>query len=152
MPIADVADVRARYEAPVSTADEPRVAQLLADAELRLRAEVPNLDDRMALGKLSEELVVLALCDMVTRVLRNPGGYTSQTVGSLSFSVQAAGSGRTEVTPAERWLLGIRQAGTTIPMADPNIRRPYARPPGVVGPSFDPFVRRDQPYKRERPL
>jgi hypothetical protein len=142
VPIADVSDVRARYEAPVSTADEPRVAQLLADAELRLRAEVPDLDERIANGKPSEDLVVLALCDMVIRLLRNPGGYSSQTVGSLSYSVTAAGPGRVEVTAAERVLLGIRRGGTTIPLADANLRRPYGRPPGVAGPSFDPFVRR----------
>lgn len=145
MPIARVADLRARYEAPIGPADEPRVAQLLIDAESRLRAEVPDLDERIEDNTPPEELVVLALCDMVARVLRNPAGYTSQTVGSLSYSVSgtSAASGRLEVTAAERALLGIRgirQTATTIPYADYTLARPLTAPPGTY-PSYDPWKR-----------
>lgn len=144
MPIARVADLRARYEAPIGPADEPRVAQLLIDAESRLRAEVLDLDERMADNAPPEELVVLALCDMVSRVIRNPAGYTSQTVGSLSYSISATGvSGRLEVTAAERALLGIRGArsrATTIPYADHTLTRPFVSPPGTY-PAYDPWKR-----------
>lgn len=150
MPIASVSDLRARYEAPIGQSDEPRVAQLLLDAETRLRAEVPDLDARMVLKAPDEELVVIALCDMVSRVLRNPAGYSSQTVGSLSYSLSSTNvTGRLEVTAAERQLLGIRgarQKATTIPYADPNLRQPYVAPPGHF-PTFDPW-RREERFRR----
>lgn len=117
---ATVDDVAARLGRPLSDAERPYVQALVDDAETIVRTRIPDLDERVESGRLSAAVVRLVLVSMVLRVLRNPGGYRSESAGDYSYTVDSrAASGYLGVLPDEwRWL-GIGDGAFTI--------TPYAR-------------------------
>jgi hypothetical protein len=106
--LATPADVLARW-LTANPPSETTVEAWLADAATLLRWEIPDLDARIADGRLPIERVVMVQVAMVLRVLRNPDGAwsTSQTTGpfSVSTSFDRNETGGLHVTDDERALL-----------------------------------------------
>lgn len=81
--LATVTDVENRWR-PLS-ADETTVATtLLDDASEALRFRIPNLDQKITDGDVSEDLATATVVSMVVRVLRNPDAIKQESVGSYS--------------------------------------------------------------------
>lgn len=103
--LADVADVENLYQ-PVADDDLRRVEGLIRYASSVVRASVPGLDRRVERGTLDAQVVADVVAMMVIRALRNPGGVTQETIGPVSYSVDAnVGSGYVFLSDAERALL-----------------------------------------------
>lgn len=139
-PLATVEDVQRFYEAPITPESEPRVQALLNVAESKLLTLRPGLRAALEAGTLDPDLVVWALASAVLRVLRNPAGYASETVGDLSYRLNGpAASGvltftaeeLAGCTPASRSPLGLVGSARLAP--------PSYGVPGGSGP-LDPWA------------
>ncbi|GAB3475296.1 Gp19/Gp15/Gp42 family protein [Amycolatopsis cihanbeyliensis] len=110
MPLATVTDVQSRLGRTLSPEEQDQAAVLLGDAEVRLKARIPDLLDQVASGSLDEAVVVQVEANMVARVLRNPDGYVAETDGNYSYQkAQDATAGRLMVLDDEWSLLGLRR-------------------------------------------
>ena len=117
MAYATVDDVAARLGRDMDEAERRLAAVLLDDVEERLRARIPDLDDRVAADEHYRALVVSVEATAVVRVLRNPGGYRSETDGNYSYSLDTrAAAGFLTILDEELALLGAaRGAWTAVP-------------------------------------
>lgn len=84
-PLATIGDVAGQYGS-LTPAQEGLTGWLLRAASQMVRARFPNIDAYLAAGSLDRDVVALAVTNMVLRVLRNPGGLRSETVGPFSRS------------------------------------------------------------------
>jgi hypothetical protein len=84
-PLAAIGDVVGQFGA-LTPAQEGLTGWLLRAASKMVRARFPNIDAQLAGGTLDRDVVALAVANMVLRVLRNPGGLRSETVGPFSRS------------------------------------------------------------------
>lgn len=122
MAYATPADVEARLGRELDEAETLVVQTRLDDAELILKSRIPDLDQKIVEGVISEDAVVMVESEMVLRLVRNPEGYTSETDGNYSYQISAeVASGKLSVLPYEWGLLGIRGGVYTI--------RPYVQVP-----------------------
>jgi N-acyl-L-homoserine lactone synthetase len=72
------------------TADEERSADtLLRMASAMLRSSVPSVDARVCDGTLDAQTVADVVAMMVVRAMRNPTGVKQETIGPVSYSVDA---------------------------------------------------------------
>jgi hypothetical protein len=73
---------------PLTALEETRAAALLEDAwaELTAPGKVSDLDDRLADGRVTENLVRRVVTAMVLRVLRNPEAIRQWSVDDASFT------------------------------------------------------------------
>jgi len=78
-----VPDLEARFRS-LTAEERPGAEALLDDAWAILLTVVPDLEDRMASGAASVNLVVSVVSAMVLRVLRNPNGVRSWSVDDYS--------------------------------------------------------------------
>jgi len=110
-PLATVGEYTELYGS-LSATREATCRALLKRASQLVRDSYPGIDDRIAAGTVPADSAGLAVLNMAARVLRNPDGLRSQTIGpiSRSFDVDAA-SGMLAITAAEAGLL-IPPAGT----------------------------------------
>lgn len=76
-------DVLDRWVGTDAPTDTDLITTLITDAEAVVTAAYPGIQARITAGSLSEDLVVMVVVRMVSRVLRNPGGlsYYQQTTG-----------------------------------------------------------------------
>lgn len=112
---ATVADVAARLGRELTEAEKERVGALLDDAETILRTRIPDLDEQVSTGRIPADVVRLVLVSMVLRVVRNPGGYRSESAGDYSYTVDSrAASGFLTVLPDEWAWLGIGRGAFTV--------------------------------------
>jgi hypothetical protein len=115
MAYATPADVEARLGRSLDTSETLVVQTRLNDAELLLKSRIPDLDQKILDGTISQDAVVMIESEMVLRLVRNPEGYTSETDGSYSYQISAeVASGKLSVLPYEWALLGIRGGLYTI--------------------------------------
>ena len=129
MAYASPADVADRLGRPLTEAEQTQAPVLLEDAEILIRARIPDLDDRIADGLLSEAVVVMVEANAVMRVLRNPEGYRQEQDGDYMYSVDPqVASGRLFIADDEWRLLGVSRAFTIVP---------YLAPPSC--PELDPW-------------
>jgi len=84
-PFAAVGDVAAQYGS-MTPAEESLAGWLLRAASNMLRARRPTIDQLIADGLISQDMAALAVTNMVLRVMRNPSGLRSETVGPFSRS------------------------------------------------------------------
>lgn len=100
----------------------------LDDVEALIRARIPDLDAQITAGTISEALVVLVECDAVLRLLRNPGGYRSETIGEYSYQLDTRGSatGALMILDSEWALLGVSAGAFTV--------APYLESPPIAMP------------------
>lgn len=111
---ATVSTLQAGWRA-LTTAEQGVANELLARASRKCRAEVPDLDDRIADGVVEAGLAGDIVCDMVKRAMGSAeAGVTqmSETAGPFSQSVSFSNpSGDLYLTKAEkRQLSGSRRA------------------------------------------
>lgn len=115
MAYATVPNVQARFTRPLTLEEEQMAQTLLDDVEARLRARIPDLDERVDADANYLALVVQVEANAVLRVLRNPEGYRQETEGNYSYSLSAAvASGHLFVMDSEWDLLGARRGAFTI--------------------------------------
>lgn len=121
MSYASVADVAARLGRPLTDDERDLAAVLLDDAENLIRARIPDLDKRIADGRIRRELVVMIEANAVVRVLRNPGGYRSETAGDYSYTIDTrAAAGYLDIPDTDWRLIGVRPGAFTITPAFPR--------------------------------
>jgi hypothetical protein len=82
-PLAAVGDVVSQF-GELTAAQEGITSFLLRAASSMVRHSFPYVDAHVATGRLSADLVALAVSNMVLRVLRNPNGLRGETVGPFS--------------------------------------------------------------------
>lgn len=83
---ANVTDVSTRLGRSISEAAE--VAQVnawLGDVENLILARIPDLADRVAAGTLATELIAQVEANAVVRKVKNPDGYSSETVDDYTY-------------------------------------------------------------------
>ncbi len=104
-PLAVVGDVAAQYGSLTAT-QETLVGWLLRAASNMVRARNPLIDQQIAEGKVSRDLAALAITHMILRVLRNPEGLRSETVGPFSRAYDTSvAAGLLVITPDDLDLL-----------------------------------------------
>ena len=91
---ATVTDVTDRWVGSSAPTDVDLVNALIADAEAVVLAKYPKIQDRINADTLPLSTVVMVVCRMVSRVLRNPEGlsYVQQATGPFSQAKNYAGS------------------------------------------------------------
>lgn len=82
-PFAAIGDVGSQYGS-MTLAEESLTGWLIRAASNMIRSRKPLLDAQIASGLVSGEMAALAVTNMVLRVLRNPSGLRSETVGPFS--------------------------------------------------------------------
>lgn len=97
------------YMALYGSLSAPRLATcraLLKRASQLVRDSAPGLDAKITAGNVSADSAGLAVLNMVARVMRNPDGLRSQTIGpiSRSFDTELA-TGMLELTDGDLALL-----------------------------------------------
>jgi hypothetical protein len=70
----------------MTTAEESLAGWLLRAASNMIRSRKPTIDQQIAAGLVSQDMAALAATNMVLRVLRNPSGLRSETIGPFSRS------------------------------------------------------------------
>ena len=99
--LVQLSELENRTRPLAGTPDEGRAWAALADASALVRAEVPAA----LLGPPVPPLVVAVVCQAAARVVRNPEGYSSETVGEYSYRYDTDGGGGVYLTDAEVKLL-----------------------------------------------
>jgi hypothetical protein len=125
-------DIEARWR-PL-TSDETTVATtLLADAEALLDNALPGLAAAVDDETVSLTIVTAVIVAMVVRVLRNPDGVKSETIGDYSYVRDSSDSGllllESDLSPLTTALGALSGGGFTI--------RPYYEPPADLATSFE---------------
>jgi hypothetical protein len=94
----------------------PRAATaraLLKRASQLVRDTYPGIDAKITAGTVPADSVGLAVLNMVARVMRNPDGLRSQTIGPISRSFDTdQATGMLALTDAETALLAPEATGT----------------------------------------
>lgn len=110
MAYATLADVQARYHLPIEDDLHPLVEARIEDAEQKIRARIPALDDLVVQGRVSEGVLKRVISDAVLRILRNPEGYVAESDGAYSYQFAHTGGGSDLTIPPEDWRdLGVRR-------------------------------------------
>lgn len=79
------------------------VTTKIADAVALIIDECPRVPNRLLSGALSENNYKRIVADVVLRVLRNPGGVTSESEGGYSYATSAlVASGSLWLTDGDR--------------------------------------------------
>ena len=106
---ATVADFSARWVGDNPPTDSALVQVLLDDAEVVVLSEYPRIQDRIDDSLLPVELVRMVVCNMVSRVFRNPEQLVQVSNRVGPFSEAKTFAGRKEglfLTEQEKELLG----------------------------------------------
>lgn len=112
-PLAAIGDVSAQYGS-MTPAEESLAGWLLRAASNLVRARRPNIDQQIAAGTVSGEMAALAVTNMVLRVLRNPAGLRSETVGPFSRSYDTSvAAGLLVLAPDDEALLNPAATAST---------------------------------------
>ncbi len=115
MAYATAEDVSARWTQPLDDAEKAVVNTRLEDAELLIKARIPDLDDKVLSGEIQEGIVVMVEAEAVLRLIRNPEGYVTETDGGYSYQLSdKVASGELNIQPREWALLGVKGGVYTI--------------------------------------
>lgn len=121
MAYATVSDIEQRLGRELTESEATIVNTRLEDAEELIFRRIPDLTQRVEDGKIRERLVVMVECEAVMRLIRNPEGYTQETDGNYSYSIDSrVASGRLAILPEEWALLGYSQG---VIVLSPRIKR-----------------------------
>lgn len=122
MAYATVEDVESRFTRELTDEERTLVQSRLEDVEAVIRTRIPDLDEKVASGALSEQVIIMVESEAVLRVLRNPEGFSQETDGNYSYSMSSTNApGRILILPEEWAWLGLRRGIFTI--------RPYLEMP-----------------------
>jgi hypothetical protein len=127
---ATVDDVVAEYDGTITDDQIEYIERKLTSAELVVKAVAGDIGARIGSGATSFEAVKLVLCNMVIRLLRNPEGVRTQTVGPFSVSLdQSSSSAQLVITREDRQLLGLKaRSRGTVTLDDPALSHVLVRP------------------------
>lgn len=132
---ATVDDLRDSYfEGDIPEALNPKLEVKLDEAERMVARWVPGRDIAafIAAGHATANDVKQVLCNMVLRIVRNPGGASSQSAGPFSMTLdRQVAAGRLLLTRDDRRLLGLQTGATSVEMVDdalPHLARSPHRP------------------------
>lgn len=107
-------DVQNRWVGSGAPIDTDLIQALITDAEAVILAEYPKIQDRIDAELISLGTVVMVVCRMVTRMLRNPEGltYWQQNTGPFGQG-KNYGSGNADIwmTADEVKLLAPKRKG-----------------------------------------
>lgn len=129
MSLATPSDVAIRLGRELTETETGQIVALLSDAETVLTLKIPDLLEKAEDDPLFYDLVVMVETRMLARVLRNPEGYTQESDGNYSYSIDSrVGSGVLSVFSDEWALLGLQTGAfiietslsTPITRADPE--------------------------------
>lgn len=122
MAYASAVDIADRLGRDLDDLEARIVETRLDDVEALIKTRVPDLDDKITDGKLNQRLVIMVEADALLRLIRNPDGFTQETDGNYSYSIDArVASGRLSLLPEEWGLLGV---STGIALIVPKITLP----------------------------
>ena len=116
--VMDLADLYSRSDTDLRARFSEQYLQTkLDDAVALINAEHPNVADRLVSGALLENNYYRVVADMVLRVTRNPGGFSAESEGGASWSLNSVvASGNLWLTQSDRDLLdGVVRRGRPIP-------------------------------------
>jgi len=83
---ATVVDVATRLGRPIDdVGEQAQVQAWLDDAEALIRARIPDLSDLAAAGAPTVATLVMVESNAVIRKIRNPEGYTSETIDDYTY-------------------------------------------------------------------
>jgi hypothetical protein len=103
--LATIDDVEQLWRA-LSDDELGRTEAMLRYASSIVRARFPGIDARIASCQLDSQLVADVVAGMVIRAGRNPSGVSQETIGPVSYSVNAnVASGYLTLTPDDIALL-----------------------------------------------
>ncbi|SKY31465.1 Phage protein Gp19/Gp15/Gp42 [Mycobacteroides abscessus subsp. bolletii] len=123
---AEPSDVSGRLGRDLSPEETTMVSTRLSDAELLIKARIPDLDDQITDDKIDVEIVKMVEANAVVRLVRNPNAYTGETDGNYSYQLNwKTATGELEILDNEWALLGISQAMFVIaPLLPPWLSEP----------------------------
>jgi hypothetical protein len=109
MAITTFADVDEFAKRDIPASDQTWVEARIVEAESLLETYRGDLDDWIAvLPAKREAKVILAVCRMVDRLLKNPDGYSTETDGDYSYGRSGAlAAGEIYASRADLRLLGL---------------------------------------------
>lgn len=111
MAYATPIDIEQRLGRALDESEATIVAARLDDVEELILLRLPDLPQRVTDGKLRQRLVVMVESEAVMRLIRNPEGYTQETDGNYSYTIDArVASGRLTILPEEWAMLGISRS------------------------------------------
>jgi len=115
-------DIEQRLGRELDVSEATIVAARLDDVEELIFQRIPDLTQKVIDGKLRERLIVMVECEAVMRMIRNPDGYTQETDGNYSYTIDArVASGRLTILPEEWAMLGVSRS---ILLISPTIKYP----------------------------
>jgi hypothetical protein len=130
-PLATVGEIGEEFGS-MTAAQEALAEVLLRRASAMVRGMYPDLATRIGAGQLDANLAAQAALNMVLRVMRNPSGLRSKTVGPFTETYDTTqATGLLQLTPAETQLL----VAPTSAVASTIMCRPGLAPPprGLLG-------------------
>lgn len=108
MAYATADDVAVRWARAMSAEETALVEVRLEDVERMIRRRIPDLDVQIEIGLIDVEDVVQIESDSVLRLARNPEGYSSETDGNYTYTLQKGlSSGVLSITDDEWAVLGV---------------------------------------------
>lgn len=109
--VTTFADVQKAQKRSVPTEDKAWIEDLIAKAEAILSLRRGDVEDWVAEQNSDKrrQAVKHAVTNMVTRVLKNPDGYTTEADGDYSYGRdKSLASGQLYATTTDLQLLGLR--------------------------------------------
>lgn len=126
MAYADSDDVSNRLGRELSTDEATLVNTRLNDAELLIKARIPDLDDLIDDETIDVELVKMIEANAVVRLVRNPNAYTGETDGNYSYQINwKTATGELSILDNEWALLGISNG---LFLIEPKLPTPWSDP------------------------
>lgn len=107
-------DVSNRWVGSNPPTDETLVSTIIADAESVVLAHYPKIQDRINAGTIALQTVVMVVCGMVERKLRNPGNLSASQFSSGPFAQSnsfGSGNGGLKLNSDEIALLAPKGRG-----------------------------------------
>lgn len=128
-PLATVGDVGEQF-GTMTVAQQSLAGTLVRAASKLVRSRFPRIDAQIAAGLLDPEVVALVVTNMVLRVLRNPGGLRSETIGPFSKSYDTGdAAGLLTITKDEHGMLVPTRSGAGAFAVGSIMMRPGLAPP-----------------------
>lgn len=81
---AQTTDIEARWR-PLTDQETTNAEAFLDDAWSLLLAQRPTLEADLTAGTIAEANVIRVVCAMVLRVLKNPDGFSSETIDDYTY-------------------------------------------------------------------
>jgi hypothetical protein len=121
-PLATVGDYIDLF-GPLPAARQTVVKALMRRASELVRDRYPGIDARITAGTVAANSAAMAVMNMAARVMRNPAGLRSETIGPISKSYDTdASSGWLTFTDADAALIDPTTTATTTGGARSTVR------------------------------